>query len=106
MAFIHFDSSYAPCGFLIVKTDGDPYEEEDSVLVDVDWDFPAIATRMGFFISSDHEFCREDGCSTDGTVVCPVCGKTPSEFISEAYDFIVDHEGEEFTELDDYFYER
>lgn len=27
MAYVYFDSGYAPCGFLIVPKDGDPYAD-------------------------------------------------------------------------------
>lgn len=94
MAFVYFDSSYAPCGFLIVKAEGNPYKESDTVLIQTDWDYPAVASRMGFVVC-------ECG-ATDGTVDCE--HKAASDMIGQAYDFIREREGEEFPELDDYFY--
>jgi len=105
MAYVFFDSGYVPCGFLIVKDNGDPYSEQDTVLIQTDWDFPPVAQRMGFTLKSDHELCKENCCETDGTVNCNICGKSCSDFISEAYDYINDHEGETFEELDEYFYD-
>jgi hypothetical protein len=99
MAYVSFHSS-APCGFLIVKTDGDPNNEADTQLVQSDWDFPAIAGRMGWDMGKTEECDHSD---SDGTVTCD-CGKTSSDFISEASDYIREHEDEEFDQLDEYFY--
>lgn len=93
MAYIFFDSSYVPCGFLIVRKDGNPYKETDTVSIQTDWDYPAIASRMGFIACN----CG----STDGTIDCK--HKTASEMISQAYDHIKNNEGEEFELLDEYF---
>lgn len=95
MAFIHFDSKYAPCGFLIVRDGADPYSDDpsDTVLVQSDWDFPGVASAMGLIPC-------ECG-ATDGTVDCP--HKTTTEMITAAIDFIREHAGETFASLDDYF---
>lgn len=93
MAFIHFDSKYAPCGFLIVPDGADPYNDSVTVLVQFDWDFPGVASSMGFVSC---EKCSD----TDGTVDCP--HHTASEMISAAYDFIRDHADEPFSALDEY----
>ena len=93
MAYIHFDSSYAPCGFLIVKDDGDPYNDADTVLIQTDWDFPGVASYLGYTPC--------DCGATDGTVDCE--HKTVSYMISAAYDFLRDHEGEKSNLLDEYF---
>ena len=74
MAYVYFDSSYAPCGFLIVPQDGDPYDDESTTLVQTDWDFPGVASRMGFVP------CDCD--ATDGTVDCR--HHTATEMISAA----------------------
>jgi len=95
MGYIYFNSSYVPCGFLIVPNEGDPYDEEVTVLIQTDWDFPAVATRMGW------EVCCGEG-STDGTIDCPDCGKTASEMITGAYNFIKEHEVECYPALDEY----
>ena len=41
--------------------------------------------------------------ATDGTVDCPEHGRAASSMISTSYDWIREHEGEEFPDLDDYF---
>lgn len=93
MATCEFDSSYAPCGFVIVPTGGSLYDDAGTVLIQSDWDFPGVASAMGW------KPC--DKCeATDGTVDCE--HKTKSQMISEAYDFIKEHAGEEFPALDDY----
>ena len=109
MAHVHFDSSYAPCGFLIVQKDGH-YRAESTVLVQSDWDFPCVAKRCGWglvlkqapgFQDRNNGIpCEHDG--TDGTVDCPDCGCAASDFISAAYDFLREVEGEEFELLDEY----
>lgn len=72
-----------------------------TVLIQVDYDYPGVASRMGWpFKGAD---C--DHSSTDGTVDCPDCGKSATDFITEAADWIADHAGEEFPDLDDYFSE-
>ena len=91
MAYVHFDSSYAPCGFLIVKDGGDPYSN-DTVLVQTDWDHPGVASRMGYVPC-------ECG-ATDGTVDCE--HKTASQMIADAYDYIREREGKTFAELNEY----
>ena len=93
MAYVHFDGGYAPCGFLIVKDNGDPYKDSDTVLIQTDWDYPGVASSMGF------EPC--DCGTTDGTVDCD--HKTATAMISDAYDHVRAHEGETFDCLDDYF---
>lgn len=93
MAYVYFNSSYVPCGFLIVRDGGNPYEGSDTALVQSDWDFPGIASSMG------HAPCEE--CNeTDGTVDCAHHGA--SDMISQAYDFIREHAGESFDGLDCY----
>ena len=95
MAFLHFDSKYAPCGFLIVRSGADPYSDDpaDTRLVQSDWDFPGVASRTGF-VSCE---CG----ATDGTVDCK--HHTASHMISAAYDWLAERNGEAFPDLDDYF---
>jgi hypothetical protein len=98
MAHVYFDSSYCPCGFLIVREGASPYDESQTVLVQSDWDYPGVASSMGW-----------EPCScgaTDGTVDCQRCGRKASDMIAEAYDWIESREGEEFDSLDDYFPEE
>jgi hypothetical protein len=96
MAYVHFDHQYAPCGFLIVKDGGNPRDDSDSILIQTDWDWPGVASRMGFVPC-------ECG-ATDGTVKC--AHKTASDMIAAAYDHIEAHEGESFPCLDEYFPEQ
>lgn len=95
MPFLHFDSRYAPCGFLIVQDGADPYSSDpaDTVLVQTDWDFPGVASRTGFIPC--------DCGGTDGTVDCP--HHTASDMISAAYDWLRERDGGSFPELADYF---
>jgi hypothetical protein len=103
MAYAYFDSGYAPTGFLIVPNGGDPYDDATTTLVQTDWDFPGVAQAMGWSLSSvpskGKPGCMHD--STDGTVDCP-CGVKAGEFISAAYDYIREHNDEEFPGLDEY----
>lgn len=93
MAFIHFDSGFAPCGFLIVKDGHSLYDEANTVLVQTDWDYPGVAARMGWVAC--------DCGATDGTVACQ--HRKAADMIADAADFIRDGQGESFEELDDYF---
>lgn len=91
------DPQYAPVGFLICRKlrhgRWNARDDDNTILVDTDWDFPGLASHLGWL-----------GCphGSDGTVRCCECGKSPSEFISEAYDYLVAHQGERF-DGSDYF---
>jgi hypothetical protein len=92
MAYLHFDSKYAPCGFLIVPDGGDPYKDAITRLIQSDWDFPGVASNMGYVP------CK---CgATDGTVDCT--HKTATEMITEAYDYCRERAGQSFKGLDEY----
>jgi hypothetical protein len=86
--YVYRDTSYAPCGFLLVKEGGNPRNDADTVLFQSDWDFPALASNLGFVPC----VCGR----TDGTVKCP--HKEPVEMISAAYDFLVNHQEEPFED--------
>ena len=75
MAFVEF-SRRAPTGFLVVPDNGDPEDDSQTTLIQTDWDYPGVARSMGW-------------------------GGEDDQF-SEAYDWIREHEGEEFEGLDDY----
>ena len=94
MAYIYFDSGYVPCGFLIVRDGADPESDDprDTVLVQTDWDYPGVASRMGLVPC--------DCGATDRTVDCP--HKTATAMITAAYDYIRDRDGQSFPELDEY----
>jgi hypothetical protein len=51
-------------------------------LVQSDWDYPAAAQSIGYGLRRRGERCAHRG--TDGTIDCQDCGKTASQFISEA----------------------
>lgn len=72
------------CGYIVtdVKTGED-------VFFQLDWDFPGLARTFGWVMAGkdcEHEM-------TDGTIRCERCGKTPTEFISEAIDFLDSNTG-------------
>ena len=54
-------------------------EMPEDILIQTDFDFPGTASTFGW--SPCHR-------STDGTVNCPDCGKTATEMISEAAEFL------------------
>ena len=105
MAYIEF-SDYAPCGFLIVPNNGDSRDENQTTLIQLDWDYPAIARSMEWSLTAvqcdpdDHDYCEHE--STDGTIPCKECAVTASQFISAAYKYIREHSDEEFDGLDAY----
>jgi hypothetical protein len=65
--------------FLIVNE-----ETGKDILIQTDWDYPGVASTFGWVPCHD---------STDGTVTCPDCGKTPGELISEANEFLRENIG-------------
>ena len=67
--------------YLIVNTDN-----SDDILVQVDWDYPAWATAFGW------SPCHGE---TDGTVDCPICGKSASSMLVEAQEYLDAHIGDE-----------
>lgn len=85
------DSAYAPCAYLVVRqnADGawDTRDESNTVLVQLDWDFPSLARDFGWDFRAGH--CTHSG--TDGTVNCPDCGKTAAAFIAEAGAWLADN---------------
>lgn len=68
-------------GFCVARVDN----LDDDIFVQSDWDFPGLASTFGW-VACD---CRE----TDGTVDCE--HRTASEMISEAHDYLQDHDGDE-----------
>ena len=57
--------------------------------VESDWDYAALASALGWVP------CQCGG--TDGTVDCKSCGRTVSAMLSEAFDYLEERDGEEFT---------
>jgi len=76
------------------------------MLVQLDYDWPAIAATFGW--STRHVQNPDDpdaDClhdQTDGTVNCPKCGVTVSQFIADARQYLDDNDGSE-TEDPGYF---
>lgn len=72
---------------------------KDGELYQTDWDYPDLAQLFGWSLQRVQkrggrviEFARRvPGCehdATDGTVTCPACGITASEFITAASNFL------------------
>jgi hypothetical protein len=75
---------------------------EETVLFQTDWDYPGLARELGWNGKGGRERCRHFG--TDGTVACNECGKTASEFISAAAEWLDRHCGQTFRgKGEDYF---
>jgi len=51
----------------------------ESTLIQTDWDYPSVATLFGWTP------CHKE---TDGTIDCPICGKTAHEMIADAHDYL------------------
>lgn len=88
-------------GFLIVPKGGRPDKEPrhgsnlpDNILVQSDFEFPGVASRMGWQPCSQ---CK----NTDGTVDCD--HRTATEMISSALHYLEAHEGERYEALEEYF---
>lgn len=73
----------------------------ESVLFQTDWDFPGLARSLGWNGKIGRERCEHRG--TDGTVNCPDCGITASEFIGAASAWLDKHNGHSFRKGDEYF---
>jgi len=77
---------------VIVPDDGDPGDDKTTTFVQTDWNYPGIASAMGWSPC----YCG----ATDGTIDCE--HRKATTMINESYDFIVGHEFESFGALDDY----
>lgn len=58
---------------------------DESRLFQSDWDFPALASNLGWNMART---VKCDHSSTDGTVTCRKCGKTASYFIGKAQEWL------------------
>lgn len=94
------DQQYAPCCYLICRVHGKPgsydwdtRDEDNTVLVQTDFDWPGLASTFGW--------CPCECGETDGTVDCP--HKTASEMIDSARQWLDDHLGQIFVEDPGYF---
>jgi len=54
-----------------------------------DWEYPYAASLLGYGLRRRGERCKH--LRTDGTVDCPDCGKTASQFIADALDILDRH---------------
>lgn len=90
-------SDYAPGCYIIVETGYSETDEDHTRLIQCDWDYPSLASAIGF-IPCDCKYAQ----LTDGTVDCG-CGKTASQMIAEAQEYLDSHLDEEFEALIDYF---
>lgn len=75
---ITIEPNWHGCGYLgfLVRND----QDERTILVQEDWDFPGWASRFGWVAC-------ECG-ATDGTTECRSCRRYPGEMISEAKDVL------------------
>lgn len=62
--------------------------------VQTDWDYPGLARALGWRGKVGRERCEHRG--TDGTVKCPDCGRTASDFIGAARDYLDRNIGRRF----------
>jgi len=64
-----------------------------SILIQTDYDYPGTAMTFGWVPTVGPGNCEHSG--TDGTVDCARCGRTASEFINEAHQYLDDHIGDQ-----------
>jgi len=72
-------------------------ETGETVLFQTDWDYPGLASYFGW------RPCDCVPSYTDGTIDCPVCGKSYHEMILDAGAFLDDHIGDELEDDPGYF---
>lgn len=79
-------------GFIIRRI-----EDGESILVQTDWDYPSTAETFGWNKCSFQvdENIRCEHSETDGTIDCPDCPATASDFICAAANWLYDNEGAE-----------
>jgi hypothetical protein len=75
--------SYGTYSLTEVRHDG------RSICVQTDYDFPSIARSFGWNMRGRK--CVHSG--TDGTIDCPECGKSVTDFITEARNYLDAHDG-------------
>lgn len=71
-------------------------EDGREILVQLDYDWPGVASTFGWHVSMNEPFpyaekCDHDG--TDGTIDCPACGLPAASFIAAARHYLDEHEG-------------
>jgi hypothetical protein len=96
---LYANSDYAPTGLILARarTDGtfDDRDEANTVLVQIDYDFPSVARNLGWSMDSIQvpglkPFCHHE--STDGTIDCS-CGVKAIDFINAARQWINENDG-------------
>jgi hypothetical protein len=89
----------APCPGEIVLLFKNGRPTKETILVQTDWDYPGVARTFGWDMTSVQPETPPLGCrscdhsGTDGTVMCPECGLTATDFISAAYDWLIENDG-------------
>lgn len=85
-------------------------ETGEDILVQTDWDYPGTASTFGWVPkktpmkgpgTKGAKWCDHD--STDGTIDCPVCGRTAHDFINEAMEYLDAHIGDTVGDDPGYF---
>jgi hypothetical protein len=82
-------------GFILVAVGPDEKPTGLTLLVQTDWDYPALASDFGWNIR-EVQFDGTTGCDhsgSDGTVRCPNCSLTADAFIESARNFLLDSIG-------------
>ena len=66
------------------------YDENDrTVYVQSDWDFPGLAGSFGWSPSgAGSDDCTDECRFTDGTIDCPTCGTLAGRYIESASEFL------------------
>lgn len=77
--------------YLLVAEDG------RSLLVQTDWDYPGIASNLGWSPSDVEPEGECEHAGTDGTINCD-CGVKVAVFLASAQSFLDDHIGEDFED--------
>jgi len=72
--------------FELIEADRRKKEPESLMFVQTDWEYASLASMFGWVPC-------ECG-ATDGTVDCTTCNRTVGDMLSEAYDFLCEHEGD------------
>lgn len=78
--------SAPPWGGYVVTRDG---PAPGVAVYQIDYSYPSLAEDLGASIICEHG-------RTDGTVDCPDCGKTASQFIEAAANWLWEHAGDSF----------
>ena len=68
--------------------------ETRSILVQIDYDAPGVASSFGWSIRSVQNKAKKcDHVHSDGTVDCEDCGVTATQFIGSAIEWINENDG-------------